>query len=83
MVLIGKGEVRNLASRVLGLSLRRLSRDMRAAHGHPVLIAETFVDPSRFSGACYRASNWRMLGVNARVHALAGRRGELARERAA
>ena len=62
-LLLDKGEVRNLASRVLGLSLRRLSRDMRAAHGFPVLLAETFVDPSRFSGVCYRASNWRLLGL--------------------
>ena len=60
-VLAGQGEVR--ASRVLGLSLRRLSGDMRAAHGFPVLLAETFVDPSRYSGACYRASNWRLLGT--------------------
>ena len=42
---------RNLASRVLGLSLRRLSDDMLAAHGFPVLLAETFVDPARLSGA--------------------------------
>ena len=62
VILGGKGATRNLASRVLGLSLRRLSRDMRAAHGFPVLLAETFVDPSRFAGTCYRASNWRMLG---------------------
>ena len=41
---------------------RRLSRDMRDTHGHPVLLAETFVDPSRFAGTCYRASNWRWLG---------------------
>ena len=45
-----------------GLGLRRLSRDMRAARGHPVLLAETFVDPSRFAGTCYRASNWVPLG---------------------
>ena len=51
-----------MASRALGLSLRRLSRDMRDAHGHPVLVAETFVDPSRFAGTCYRASNWVSLG---------------------
>ena len=62
VILFGKGEVRNLASRVLGLSLRRLSGDMRAVWGFPVLVAETFVDPSRFTGACYRASNWRHLG---------------------
>ena len=53
----------NLASRVLGLSLRRLSSDMRQLHGHPVLVAETFVDPSRFAGTCYRASNWLSLGM--------------------
>ena len=52
----------NLASRVLGLSLRRLSGDFHALHGHPVLIAETFVDRSRFTGACYRAANWHALG---------------------
>ena len=52
----------NLASRVLGLSVRRLSEDFRAAHGHPVLLAETFVDRSRFTGACYRAANWQVLG---------------------
>ena len=52
----------NLASRVLSLSLRRLSADFEAARGHPVLVAETFVDPSRFAGTCYRASNWTALG---------------------
>ena len=57
-----EGRVPNLASRALGPSLRRLARDMRDAHGHPALLAETFVDPSRFAGTCYRASNWRSLG---------------------
>ena len=56
------GRVPNLASRVLGLSLRRLSGDVREAHGHLVLLAETFVDPSRYAGTCYRASNWVWLG---------------------
>ena len=56
-------QVRNLASRVLGLSLRRLSADMLAAHGFPVLLAESFVDPARFAGTCYRAANWRSLGL--------------------
>ena len=54
--------VMNLASRVLGHSARRLCDDMRKVHGHPVLLAETFVDPSRFTGACYRAANWQPLG---------------------
>jgi hypothetical protein len=54
--------VMHLASRVLALNLRRLSRDWEAVHGHPVLLAETFVDLSRFKGACYRAANWVEVG---------------------
>ena len=61
-VILTPRPVANLASRVLGLSLRRLSRDMQAVHGYPVLLAETFVDPARFAGTCYRASNWASLG---------------------
>lgn len=52
----------HLASRILGTNLRRLSRDWQAAYGHPVLLAETFVDTARFRGTCYRASNWHYLG---------------------
>lgn len=52
----------NLASRVLSASLRRLSRDFVAVYGHPVYLAETFVDASRFRGTCYRASNWLEIG---------------------
>lgn len=54
--------VNNLASRILGLNLARLSADWQAAHGHRLLLAETFIDPSRFSGTCYRAANWIELG---------------------
>jgi hypothetical protein len=53
---------RHLASRVLGANLRRLSRDWQASYGHPVVLAETFVDCSRFRGTCYRASNWLCVG---------------------
>ena len=52
----------NLASRVLGANLRRLSSDWQVVHGHPVLLAETFVDRARFHGTCYRASNWVSVG---------------------
>jgi hypothetical protein len=57
--------VRCLASRVLALCLRRLSRDWQAAWGHPIHLAETFVDTARFKGTCYRASNWAYLGQTA------------------
>jgi hypothetical protein len=52
----------HLASRVLAASLRRLSRDWDQAYGHRVVLAETFVDTSRFRGTCYRASNWIPVG---------------------
>ena len=51
----------NLASRVLSLSLRRISADMLAVHVYPGYLTKTFVDPSLYSGACYRASNWQSL----------------------
>ena len=52
----------HLASRVLGLSLRRLSSDWVRQFNHPILLAETFVDPSRFTGTCYKAAGWTCLG---------------------
>lgn len=52
----------NLASRVLSLCERRLVLDWPKRFGHPLLLVETFVDPSRFRGTIYRASNWRLLG---------------------
>ena len=52
----------NLASKVMKLVLRRLSADWQQTYGHGVLIAETFVDPSRFQGTVYKASGWTLLG---------------------
>jgi len=52
----------NLASKILSLNLKRLARDWDNIHGHPVVLAETFVDPSRFAGTCYKAANWIYLG---------------------
>ncbi|MFH1125112.1 MAG: Druantia anti-phage system protein DruA [Pseudomonadota bacterium] len=54
--------VKHLASRVLALSLRRLSADWQKIYGHPIHLAETFVDISRFEGTCYRAANWVCVG---------------------
>ena len=45
LVLPASAGVPNLASRTLGRSLRRLSADWEALHGHPLEFAETFVDP--------------------------------------
>jgi hypothetical protein len=63
--------VEHLASQVLARSARRLSAAWQARYGHPVVLAETFVDPSRFAGTCYRAANWQCLGQT-RGHAKRG-----------
>ena len=52
----------NLASKTLSLNLKRLARDWEDIHGQPVVLAETFVDSSRFAGTCYKAANWIYLG---------------------
>ncbi len=52
----------NLASKVLSLNVKRVSDDWDRVHGHPVFLAETFVDTARFTGACYKAANWQYLG---------------------
>jgi hypothetical protein len=53
----------NLASRVLALSLRRLSADWAAHWGHPVLVVESFVDESQYRGTCYRACGFEAVGA--------------------
>jgi hypothetical protein len=53
----------NLASRVLGLCLRRLSEDWQAQWGHPVLVVESFVDETRSRGTCYRACGFEAVGL--------------------
>ena len=54
--------VPHLASHILGRMARRLSPDWERAYGHPIYFLETFVDPERFRGTCYRAANWVLLG---------------------
>jgi len=55
-------EAPRLASHVLSLVLRRLPQDWQSAYARPLELVETFVDTSRFTGACYRAANWIELG---------------------
>ena len=53
----------NLASRVLGMTLRRLSADWQERWGHPVLVVESFVDESQYRGTCYRACGFEAVGA--------------------
>ena len=63
LVLPSTGRWPNLASRALKLVCARLPQDWQEHFGHPVLAVETFVDPQRFKGTCYKAANWRCLGL--------------------
>lgn len=54
--------VPHLASHVLALALRRIASDWMLKYGHPVVLAETFVDAGRFRATCYRAANWIRVG---------------------
>lgn len=56
-------EVPNLASHLLGSLAKQLPADWERIYGHPVYYLETFVDPGRFRGTCYRAANWIDLGL--------------------
>jgi hypothetical protein len=62
LVLAAPGKWPNLASRVLKLTCARLSEDWRQQFGYPVVAVETFVDPQRFRGTCYKAAGWEVLG---------------------
>lgn len=61
-LILPQWHVPNLASRILSLLQKRICRDWQHAFGHPVLLLETFVDPERFRGTVYRASNWLYVG---------------------
>src|SRR5512136_317633 len=59
LVLAAPGRWPNLASRVLKLVCERLLQDWRQHFGYTVRVAETFVDPQRFRGTCYKAAGWQ------------------------
>jgi hypothetical protein len=55
--------VPHLASHLLGRMARTLSGDWQRVYAHPIYFVETFVDPERNRGTCYRAANWAVLGM--------------------
>jgi Druantia protein DruA/Transposase DNA-binding/Transposase Tn5 dimerisation domain len=61
-LILPRVHVRNLASRALRLCLTRLGKDWTDRYGYAPVLVETFVDPRRFAGTCYRAANWRPVG---------------------
>ncbi len=65
-------QTKNLGSKLLSLCLKRLSDDWVKKYGHPILMVETFVDPERFYGGVYRASNWHMVGYTKGFNRITG-----------
>lgn len=55
--------VDHLASHLLAQMAARLGADWERLYAHPIHLLETFVDPERFRGTCYRAANWQVLGT--------------------
>ena len=63
--------VKNLASHILSAVVRRVADDWESRYGVRPYVLETFVDPSRHRGTCYRAAGWRAVGTTkgyARLH---------------
>lgn len=57
--------IKNLASKALSLAAKRVRGDWQERYGYSPVLLETFVDPEKYSGTCYRAANWICLGQTA------------------
>ena len=60
-LILPHGHYPNLATRVMGLCLKRLLQDWQARYAHPVWLAESFVDTQLFRGTAYAPAagpNW-------------------------
>ena len=55
--------VPHLASHLLGRFSKILPEDWKRRHGHNIYFLETFVDPELYKGTCYKAANWKSLGL--------------------
>jgi len=54
--------VKNLASRTLSLTTKRIASDWLARYCYEPVLIETFVDRSKYHGTVYKASNWELVG---------------------
>jgi hypothetical protein len=56
-------QVEHLASHILGRMAKQVPQDWQRLYAHPIYWLETFLDPARFRGTCYRAANWQVIGT--------------------
>ena len=64
-LILGGVRIRNLASRILGLSAKRVKEDWQKRYGYSPVLLESFVEDGRFMGTSYRAANWQHIGRTA------------------
>lgn len=55
--------IKNLASKALSIANRYVPQDWQRFYSYRPVLFETYVDSSRFKGTCYRAANWKHVGV--------------------
>lgn len=54
---------RNLASKILSLACKQIRDDWYVRYNYRPVLLETFVEIDRFTGTCYRAANWKQVGI--------------------
>lgn len=64
VILADRQQLPNLATRAMSLCLKRLSDDWQAQYGHPIVLAESFVDRQLFHATAYKAGGWQALGYS-------------------
>jgi hypothetical protein len=55
-------KLKNLASKILSLSVRQLPGDWEEKYNIRPVLLESFVQKDRFTGTCYKAANWTNVG---------------------
>jgi hypothetical protein len=55
-------KVKNMASKILSLTVRQLPEDWQRRYNIKPALLETFVESGRFAGTCYKAANWVFVG---------------------
>lgn len=53
---------KNLASKILALTARKLPDDWESKYNVRPVLMESFVETQRFEGTCYKAANWQIVG---------------------
>ncbi len=53
---------KNLASKLLSMISNQLPVDWQNRYNYQPVLLETFVESQRFTGACYKAANWLVVG---------------------